>query len=82
MSESNPTAPGKPVKPYPEFPLSLHPAGCWCKKIRGKVHYFGPRWRDAAVAVTDAALTDNLQQKDALHACRGRPRTNGPSRNW
>jgi integrase len=48
MSESHPTAPGtpvKPAKPYPEFPLTAHPAGYWCKKIKGKVHYFG-RWND------------------------------------
>ena len=31
----------KPVKPYPEFPLTPHPAGRWCKKIMGKVWYFG-----------------------------------------
>jgi hypothetical protein len=36
----------KPVKPYPQFPLTAHPAGYWCKKIRGKLHYFGP-WEDA-----------------------------------
>ena len=35
----------KPAKPYPEFPLTAHPAGYWCKKIRGKIHYFGP-WDD------------------------------------
>ena len=28
-------------KPYPDFPLVLHPRGYWCKKIRGKLHYFG-----------------------------------------
>jgi integrase len=67
MSDSDsthPPAPGKPNKPYPEYPLTAHPAGYWCKKIRGKIHYFGP-WADP-----DGALTKYLEQKDALHAGR------------
>jgi integrase len=70
MSKSHSTAPagdGKPVepsKPYPEFPLTAHPAEDWCKKIRGKIHYFGP-WDDP-----DGALKKYLEQKDALHAGR------------
>ena len=31
----------KPAKPYPSFPLTAHNNGQWCKKIRGKVHFFG-----------------------------------------
>jgi integrase len=58
------TARQKPAKPYPEFPLTAHPAGYWCKKIRGKLHYFGP-WADP-----DGALNKYLEQKDALHAGR------------
>jgi integrase len=64
------TARKKPAKPYPEFPLTAHPAGYWCKKIRGKVHYFGP-WADP-----DGALAKYLEQKDALHAGRKPRETN------
>src|SRR5438067_2779788 len=70
MSEPHSTVPVvadkpvKPSKPYPEFPLTAHPAGYWCKKIRGKLHYFGP-WADP-----DGALAKYLEQKDALHAGR------------
>jgi hypothetical protein len=31
----------KPVKPRASFPLAAHPNGQWCKKIRGKVPFFG-----------------------------------------
>lgn len=70
MSEKNPITPSvrgkptKPSKPYPEFPLFPHAHGTWAKKIRRKLHHFGP-WSDP-----DGALKKYLAEKDDLHAGR------------
>jgi hypothetical protein len=67
MSANHPTAPTVPdksAKPYPEFPLVPHAAGVWAKKIRGRMHCFGP-WDGP-----DGALKNYMEQKHALHADR------------
>lgn len=50
------------AKPRPDFPLTAHPSGRWCKKVRGKIHYFGP------IDKPDEAVALWLEQKDALLA--------------
>lgn len=55
MSENNSTMPapsGKPAKPHTDFPLTAHPTRRWCKKIKGKIHYFG-RWDDPKGALQE-----------------------------
>jgi len=54
----------KPRKPHPSFPLTAHNNGQWCKKIRGKVHFFGV-WESP-----QAALDRYLQVAADLHAGR------------
>ena len=60
----------KPKKPYPTFPLTPHANGQWCKKILGKVHFFGV-WADPRTARDEY----NRQAAD-LHAGRTAPPKN------
>ncbi len=57
----------KPNKPYNEFPLFPHANGCWAKKIRGKLHYFGKR------DDCDSGLQKFLDEKNELHVGRTPP---------
>ena len=61
-----------PPKPHPDFPLTAHRNGQWCKKVRGKIHYFG------LLADHQKALDAWIAQKDDLLAGR-KPREKGRS---
>jgi hypothetical protein len=62
----------RPGKPYPSFPLTAHPNGQWCRKSRGRMHFFGV-WSDP-----DAALAHNLRVAGVLHARRQPTSVAGP----
>src|SRR6516165_11841724 len=69
--------PNKPRKPYPDFPLTAHNSGRWCKKIRGRVIFFG-RWAHLVHGTLEPVPGDGWQealacyqeQRDDLHAGR------------
>lgn len=54
-------------KPRPDFPLFVHQAGQWCKKVKGRLHYFGSTTADPR---GEAALAKWLDQRDDLLAGR------------
>lgn len=67
----------RPVKPYPEFPLTAHSTGLWCKAINGKTWYFGPwakQQNGKLVRLPDDgwqdALNRYIDQRDDLYAGR------------
>src|SRR4051794_13469251 len=72
MSDGNSTDPVRSVKPErPDgSPLFWHATGRWCKKIRGKLVYFGRGSHDDALAEYNRVGPD-------LHAGR-RPRDDEP----
>ena len=49
-------------KPYKSFPLTPHASGQFCKKIRGKILYFG------SVSDPDAALKRYFEHSERLHS--------------
>jgi len=60
-------------KPHPDFPLTPHPTGRWCKKVLGHLQYFGKIDGDLE---GQAALALWLERKDELLAGR-KPRPKG-----
>lgn len=57
----------KPQKPRKDYPLGAASNGQWCKKIKGKIYYFG------AWAKPDAAEGEYLRVKEHLQAGRRPP---------
>ena len=69
MPKSSKAVGVKPSKPGPDFPLTPHNSGRWCKKVKGKIHYFWP------VGKPTGMLNRWLDEKDDLLG--GRPVRNG-----
>lgn len=65
MQKSTQAAPVR--KPYSDFPLTPHPSGRWCKKVKGRLYYFG---KTAGDENGTAALAEWLRVKDELLAGR------------
>jgi RNA polymerase sigma factor (sigma-70 family) len=60
--------PHKPTKPSPDFPLTAHDSGRWCKKLWGKTYYFG-KWSDPEGAVRQfEAKVAELQKANLVAA--------------
>jgi integrase len=88
MTEINSTAASRkrkprkstpPKKPHKDFPLFASGNGLWCKKVLGKLQYFGS-WKDDPKGVR--ALERWLEDKDALLAGRvprSRAASNAPT---
>lgn len=49
MAKKSLTKGAKPSKPRRDYPLTAHPSGQWCKRVNGKLYYFG-KWDDPQAA--------------------------------
>jgi len=58
---SRSSKPSKFQKPRPDFPLTPHPSGRWCKRVKGQLLYFGKIEGDEN---GQAALDKWLDEKD------------------
>jgi len=75
VSKSNTTATAGKAKPHRDFPLFRHATGRWCKKVKGRFHYFGKVADDPK---GEAAIALWNEQKDDLLAGRTpRPKADG-----
>ncbi len=52
------------AKPYKTYPLTAHPSGRWCKKIRGRIIFFGKIIPKDGGASAQAALDKYLRERD------------------
>lgn len=59
----------KPQKPWPKYPLTPHKNGQFCKKINGKIWYFGSD-SDAALARYEAEVADIKAGRDPRQSQR------------
>jgi integrase len=57
-------------KPYPTFPLTPHPTGRWCKKIKGKIYYFGKLddWQSALELYQAQAADLHAGREPRMHS--------------
>lgn len=66
---TKPKKPAKPKKPH-NSPLTVHPSGTWCKRIKGRLYHFG-RWDRPNELGHEVALEKYLKQAARLHAGKG-----------
>jgi len=51
-----------------KFPLTLHPTGQYCKKIKGKLYYFGSNKQQALQKYLRYASDLHYAERDSSHA--------------